>query len=83
MAAFSESIGGLLIALGLFFRPACVLLSVTMFVAAANHYATERGTPSHAAKNATLFLGLLLIGPGKYSLDQWIIDRRTGEGRQD
>lgn len=75
MAAFSESIGGLLIALGLFFRPACALLFVTMFVAMVNHYATGRGSPSHAAKNTMLFLGLLLIGPGKYSLDEWIAGR--------
>lgn len=75
MAAFSEAVGGLLVAVGLFFRPASALLAVTMFVATANHYATGRGSPSHAAKNTLLFLGLILIGPGKYSLDQWLADR--------
>ena len=80
MAAFSESIGGLLIARGLFFRPACALLFITMFVATVNHYATGSGTPGHSAKNAMLFLGLLLIGPGKYSLDEWIAARTRSEG---
>jgi putative oxidoreductase len=80
MASFSESIGGLLIALGLFFRPACVLLFFTMFVATVNHYATGRGNPGHSAKNAILFLGLLFVGPGRYSLDQWIADRKRREG---
>jgi len=80
MAAFSESIGGLLIALGLLFRPACALLFITMFVATVNHYATGSGTPGHSAKNAMLFLGLLLIGPGKYSLDESIAGRMRSEG---
>ena len=79
MASFSESIGGLLIALGLFFRPACALLFITMFVATVNHYATGRGTPAHAAKNAMLFLGQLFVGPGRYSLDHWIANRTRGK----
>jgi len=82
MATFSESVGGLLVGLGLFFRPACALLMITMFVATVNHYATGRGTPSHAAKNMLLFVGLLFIGPGKYSLDQWISDTRRERSRE-
>jgi putative oxidoreductase len=78
MAAFSESIGGLLIALGLFFRPVCVLLCITMVVASGNHIATGRGSPAHSLKNAAFFLGFLLIGPGKYSLDYVIQQKLKG-----
>jgi putative oxidoreductase len=80
MAAFSESIGGLLIAAGLFFRPVCALLWFTMVVAAINHYASGRGSPAHSAKNAFLFLGLIFIGPGKYSLDAMINRKRQANG---
>ncbi len=76
MAAFSESIGGLLIAAGLFFRPICVLLAFTMFVAMMRHFISGRGTPGHAFKNLFILSGLLLIGPGKYSLDAWIAQKR-------
>jgi putative oxidoreductase len=72
MAAFSESVGGVLFALGLFFRPVCALLFFTMFVATIQHYASGRGNPAHAAKNIFLFLGLMFVGPGKYSLDALI-----------
>src|SRR5437867_3299848 len=34
MAAFSECFGGIFVILGLFFRPACILLTITMAVAA-------------------------------------------------
>ncbi len=76
MAAFSESIGGLLIAAGLFFRPICVLLAFTMFVAMMRHFISGRGNPGHAFKNMFILSGLLLIGPGKYSLDAWIAQKR-------
>lgn len=75
MAAFSESIGGLLFAAGLFFRPVSALLCFTMLVATANHIVTDRGSPAHSLKNAMLFLGAIFIGPGKYSLD-YLIERK-------
>jgi uncharacterized membrane protein YphA (DoxX/SURF4 family) len=40
-----------------------------MFVAASQHFITGRGTPAHAFKNFFLFVGIALVGPGKYSLD--------------
>jgi putative oxidoreductase len=73
VAALSESVGGLLIALGLFFRPACALLSGTMLVAVVMHYSTGQGTPAHAFKNAFVLLGLIFVGPGKYSLDAMLV----------
>ncbi len=80
MAAFSESIGGLLIAAGLFFRPICVLLAFTMFVAMTGHFVSGRGNPGHAFKNLFILSGLLLVGPGKYSVDAWIAKKQKGAG---
>ncbi|MGD8331026.1 MAG: DoxX family protein [Acidobacteriota bacterium] len=69
MAALTETVGGLMFAAGLFFRPVCLLLASVMFVAASQHFITGRGTPAHAFKNFFLFVGIALVGPGKYSLD--------------
>lgn len=70
MAALSESGGGLLMVLGLFFRPAMALMFITMTVAATHHLASGDGIQkaSHAIEAGTLFLGLIFIGPGKYTL---------------
>lgn len=74
MAAFSEFAGGMLLALGLFTRPACFFLLATMIVAASMHI--SNGDPflkySHAMEAGILFLSLVFIGPGKYSLDDLI-----------
>ena len=69
LAAFAESIGGILIAVGLFYRPLCAMLAFTMFVAALRHFITGEGSPAHAFKNFFVLLGLMPLGPGKYSLD--------------
>jgi len=70
MAAFSEFGGGLLLALGLVFRPACGLLLSTMVVAAAMHI--DRGDgfvkASHAIESGVVFLSLWMIGPGRHIL---------------
>jgi putative oxidoreductase len=77
MAAFAESVGGVLIAAGLFFRPAAILIALTMVVATAQHIITGRGTPGHAFKNFWVAVGIALMGPGRYSIDHWIAARRT------
>lgn len=77
LAAFSESIGGLLFAAGFLFRPAAVLLACTMLVATIQHIVTGNGTPAHALKNAFVSLGFILVGPGKYSVDDWLARRRA------
>ncbi|MDX5423116.1 MAG: DoxX family protein [Hymenobacteraceae bacterium] len=71
MAGFAEAIGGALLALGLFFRPTCMLLLITMIVATTRHVVAGDGFGgySHALEAAILFFSLLFIGPGKYSLD--------------
>ncbi len=71
MAALSECVGGILLVLGFFTRPACFFLLMTMIVAAIMHIG--KGDPflkySHAMESGILFFSLILIGPGKYSLD--------------
>lgn len=70
MAAFAEAGGGLCLALGVAFRPACALMFATMFVAATKHLVEGDGLgkASHAIEAAIVFLSLLLIGPGSWKL---------------
>ncbi len=82
MAGMAEFGGGILLMLGLFFRPACILMFITMFVAASHHWieAAEAGENlkgkimegSHAIEAGILFLTLIFIGPGRFSLDERI-----------
>jgi putative oxidoreductase len=75
MAAFAEFFGGLLLAVGLFFRPVALLLFITMLVATAKHLSSgdDFGGYSHALESGILFLSLIFIGPGKYSLDEKVM----------
>jgi len=68
MAAATEFVGGLCLMLGLLFRPVLGLLLVVMTVAFTSHIAAGEG-PWHATEMATVFVALLLTGPGRYSLD--------------
>ena len=71
MAAFAEFAGGILLGLGLLFRPVCVLLFLTMLVAAFKHITAgdDFKKYAHALELAILLFGLYFIGPGKFSLD--------------
>ena len=74
LAAFSEFFGAILIAFGFLFRPACLLLAITMTVAAIMHLKTEPHDAfqkaSWAIDMAVVFWSLILIGPGKFSVDK-------------
>ena len=72
MAAISEFFGGVCLILGVVFRPACILLTITMLVAAISHLSRGDGLggASHAIELGIVFLSLILIGAGKYSLDE-------------
>ncbi|MBC7616524.1 MAG: DoxX family protein [Pedobacter sp.] len=73
MAAATESIGGLFLLLGLFFRPVNILLLFTMIVASLVHLIDLKQDimeASHAIELGVVFLGLVFIGPGKYSIDK-------------
>ncbi len=71
LAALVETFGGFLLILGLAFRPVSFLLAFTMVIAALHHYKAGDGLSgySHALEAGIVFLALVLIGPGKYSVD--------------
>ncbi|MDF3059528.1 MAG: hypothetical protein K0R17_3743 [Rariglobus sp.] len=72
-AAVAETLGGLLLVLGWGHRPAALALFVTMAVASIWKYFPEIlggwSAAAHPITMAVVCLGLLLTGPGKYSLD--------------
>jgi len=72
MAAFSQFFGSILICIGFCFRPACILLAITMTVAAIMHIKSGDGfmKASPAINMAVVFYGLTLVGAGKYSVDK-------------
>jgi len=72
MAAIVETLGGFLVIIGLAFRPACVLLTINLIVAAATHFGKGDGLQgaAHAVELAFVFAGLIFVGPGKYSVDK-------------
>ena len=73
LAAFAESFGAILLAVGLLTRPAAFLIVATMAVAV---FGAHKGQPFSAQEAAWLYLvpGLffLLKGAGKWSLDAWV-----------
>lgn len=77
MAAFAESVGGLLFALGLFFRPVSLMLVFNMIVAMLMHIMQGDGFAlwGHALDLFIIFTGMLFIGPGKYSFDSKFFPR--------
>ncbi len=78
MAGVAEFFGGIFILLGLFFTPSVVLLFLVMLVASVKNIATAEGLAnySHSIELAVVFLSLVLIGAGKYSLDKKLQQRR-------
>ena len=74
MAAFSMFVGGICLIAGLLTRVFCLFLLITMIVATSVHLGNGEGLlgAGHAIEDGAVFLGLLIIGPGRYSLDAWL-----------
>ena len=75
ISALTETLGGVLLILGLAFRPVCLLLIINLLVATAFHL--HQSGPmgglegaAHAIEDAVTFAGLFFIGPGRYSVDK-------------
>ena len=76
MAACSEGLGGILLILGAAYRPVCLLLAFTMFVAtlqmAHGAWTIEAFNKNfaHPLSLAFVFFGLAFAGPGRFSIDK-------------
>ena len=69
-AAFSEFLGGLLLAIGLFTRPAAFFVLATMLVAGFHIHANDPFLKKELAFTfAAVALGILLAGAGRLSVD--------------
>ena len=78
MAGFSEFFGGILLILGLFTRPAAGFMAFTMVTAALTHL--SRLDPWNRiitpVEMLGIFLCLIFVGAGKYSLDNLIFKKK-------
>lgn len=78
MAGVTEFFGGIFLLFGLFFTPSVILLFIVMLVATAKNIGIgeEFANYSHSIEMAIVFLSLMFIGAGKYSLDHKLQERR-------
>ena len=72
LAGAAEFFGGIALILGLFFRPVTIFMAFTMLVALIFHLNLGDNfiKYSHALESSILFIALIFIGPGKFSLDE-------------
>lgn len=77
MAAISETLGGLLLALGILFRPATLMMMFTMIVALVMHlhYGDSFVKYSHAMESLIVFAALFITGPGKYVVSKKLLKK--------
>ncbi len=77
-ATTAETLGALLVLLGLLTRPAAVVLTFTMLVAGLiQHGGDPWAKKELALLFACVFGSLLFTGPGALSLDAWLARRRA------
>jgi putative oxidoreductase len=72
LCAIVETFGGILVVVGLAFRPVCLLLVLNLFVAAVFTYRVSGsfGDATHAIEDMVMLAGLFFLGPGTYSVDK-------------
>lgn len=72
MAALAETLGGLLVMLGLQFRVATLALVATMIFASLYHIKANHDFPSlsHSIEVGIVFLGLFISGPGRLTVQR-------------
>jgi putative oxidoreductase len=72
LCAIAETFGGILVVVGLAFRPACLVLLINLIVAAIFTYRLSGSflDATHAIEDAVMFAGLFFVGPGSYSVDK-------------
>jgi putative oxidoreductase len=77
-AGLSEFAGGLLLAIGLFTRPAAFFVAITMFVAGfINHADDPFGTAEKAYLYFAIAILYFVLGAGRFSADSWVRGRLT------
>lgn len=78
MASISEFGGGILILLGLFTRPASAFMAFTMLVAFIQHSSKldPWSRTIYPMEMFAVFMALLFIGAGKYSIDALITKKK-------
>lgn len=83
LAACAEGLGGICLILGLFVRPAAAFMAATMAVATLMHLTQGDGVAvaSHAIEDGIVFLSLIFIGAGRFSLEQQLRARGLKAGR--
>jgi putative oxidoreductase len=72
VAALSEFTGGILIVLGFFFRPAAILIALTMLVACVSTFREHPHNFTQYSRSIEMFcimIVFLFVGPGKYSFE--------------
>jgi putative oxidoreductase len=79
MAAFAESVGGICVMLGLFFRPMAAMIAFTMFVAATMHYSVPamRKGLEYPAVLCLVMAALVVTGPGRFALGRLLFGGKT------
>ena len=71
IAAMGQTVGCFLLIIGLFSRPSALLLFlISALVAFVDYQAKGLGSATHALELALLFLLLVFIGPGRFSVDK-------------
>ncbi len=76
-ASLSEYVGALLLALGLFTRPAAFMVAATMFVAAISHSSDPFAVAEKAYLYMSIALLFIVLGSGRFGMDAIIRKKLT------